>query len=141
MLIQPYLAGVICRNAVLDRSSVGNKDIARQVITLDMDISSAYLVSASFLAHPFMNAFFGIFFSLTGYFYFKAMLQDPGYVPKAGSRNQQKAIIDELLETRKFDETNFCVTCMVRRPLRSKHCKKCNRCVAKQDQYVLLVFS
>jgi ribosomal protein L40E len=62
------------------------------------------------------------------------MKEDPGFVQKAGSRVQQKAIIDELLEQRKFDETNFCVTCMVRRPLRSKHCKKCGRCVAKQDQ-------
>jgi len=63
-------------------------------------------------------------------------MEDPGFVPKAGGRNGQKGIIDELLELRKFDEANFCVTCMVRRPLRSKHCKKCNRCVAKQDQYV-----
>jgi ribosomal protein L40E len=86
------------------------------------------------MAHPFLNISFATFLGLTGLFYYKAMVQDPGYVPKAPGRNQQKEIIDELLEKRKFDETNFCVTCMVRRPLRSKHCKKCQRCVAKQDQ-------
>lgn len=63
------------------------------------------------------------------------MVSDPGYVPKPGSRNQQKAIIDGLLEDQKFDEQNFCVTCMIRRPLRSKHCKRCNRCVAKHDHH------
>jgi palmitoyltransferase ZDHHC13/17 len=62
------------------------------------------------------------------------MFEDPGFVPKGGSRSEQKGTIDELLKHRKFDEHNFCVTCMVRRPLRSKHCKKCGRCVAKQDQ-------
>jgi hypothetical protein len=25
---------------------------------------------------------------------------------------------------------------MVRKPLRSKHCKRCLRCIAKHDQYV-----
>ena len=66
------------------------------------------------------------------------MLEDPGYVPKLGSRAQQKAVIDELLSLWKFDDQNFCVTCMVRRPLRSKHCRRCSRCVAKHDQWVSL---
>lgn len=63
------------------------------------------------------------------------MLSDPGYIVKTSSRAQQKAVIDELLESRKFDEANFCVHCMVRRPLRSKHCRRCNRCVAKEDHH------
>jgi hypothetical protein len=77
---------------------------------------------------------FGTFYGLCGYFYFKTMLENPGYVPKGSSRSQQKAVIDELIEARQFDEEHFCVTCMIRRPLRSKHCKMCNRCVAKHDQ-------
>ncbi|KAE9976855.1 hypothetical protein EG328_002383 [Venturia inaequalis] len=93
------------------------------------------ILPASFSNHPFLNIFFFIFYSLCGYFYVKAMTEDPGFVPKAGGRNGQKHVIDELLELRKFDEANFCVTCMVRRPLRSKHCKRCNRCVAKQDHH------
>lgn len=49
---------------------------------------------------------------------------------------EQKAVIDELIGLWKFDESNFCVTCMIRTPLRSKHCRRCQRCVAKHDQYV-----
>ena len=64
------------------------------------------------------------------------MFYEPGFVPKLGGLTQQKAVIDELLELWKFDEQNFCVPCMVRMPLRSKHCKRCNRCVAKHDQSV-----
>jgi palmitoyltransferase ZDHHC13/17 len=62
------------------------------------------------------------------------MIQDPGFVPKPSTRRQQKAVIDELLESRQFDEQHFCTHCMIRRPLRSKHCKRCGRCVAKEDQ-------
>jgi len=82
-----------------------------------------------------MNLGFAVCFALCTYFYFKTMLADPGYVPKPGSRNQQKVVIEELLAARKFDEQHFCVTCMVRKPLRSKHCKRCNRCVAKEDHH------
>lgn len=63
------------------------------------------------------------------------MLEDPGYVPKLGSRAQQKAVIDELISLWKFDDQNFCVLCMIRQPIRSKHCKRCGRCVAKHDHH------
>lgn len=74
-------------------------------------------------------------YSLTTYFYFTTMVSDPGYIPKSGSRSAQKKVIDELLADRNFDEPHFCVLCMIRRPLRSKHCKRCNRCVAKEDHH------
>jgi len=83
----------------------------------------------------FLNLFFGIFYGLTAFFYFFAMSNDPGFVPKSASRSASKAVIDELMELRQFDENHFCVNCMVRKPLRSKHCKRCERCVAKSDHH------
>lgn len=88
----------------------------------------------TFRTNFFLNILFGGLYGLTAYFYFFTMATDPGFVPKSSSRSASKAVIDELMEMRQFDENHFCVTCMVRKPLRSKHCKRCERCVAKTDQ-------
>ncbi|GAQ47220.1 palmitoyltransferase akr1 [Aspergillus tubingensis] len=94
-----------------------------------------YVLPATYTTNPISNICFALFFSATTYFYFTAMIEDPGFVPKLGSRNQQRTVIAELFEQWKFDEENFCVACMIRKPLRSKHCKRCGRCVAKHDHH------
>ncbi|KAK2762742.1 palmitoyltransferase akr1 [Arachnomyces sp. PD_36] len=94
-----------------------------------------YVLPATYSSHGFLNFFFAAFYSLTTYFYASAMVEDPGHVPKLGSRNQQRNVITELFETWRFDEENFCVYCMIRKPLRSKHCRRCARCVAKHDHH------
>lgn len=93
------------------------------------------ILPVTFSTSPFSSLVFALAFASTSYFYFTAMHSDPGYVPKQASRNQQRAVIEELFTLWKFDEDNFCVQCMVRKPLRSKHCRRCNRCVAKQDHH------
>ena len=93
------------------------------------------VLPTTFGSYPFFNIFFGIFYGLTTYFYIIAMLGDPGYVPKHSSRNQQRVVIEELFSLWKFDEDHFCVQCMIRKPLRSKHCRRCGRCVAKHDHH------
>jgi palmitoyltransferase len=94
------------------------------------------VLPATYSTSPILNILFAVFFCATAYFYIFSMVQDPGYVPKLNSRNQQREVVKELFEQWKFDEENFCIPCMARKPLRSKHCRRCGRCVAKHDQYV-----
>ncbi|CAD6500730.1 BgTH12-06437 [Blumeria graminis f. sp. triticale] len=101
----------------------------------------ATILPATFSTHAITNLSFGVLYSFCAYFYTCTMTHDPGYVPKLSGLTQQKAVIDELLSLWKFDENNFCVPCMVRRPLRSKHCKQCRRCVAKHDHHCPWVFN
>ena len=81
-----------------------------------------------------LNVAFMLCFGLTTYFYAMTMAADPGFIPKGVSRGQTKKTIDELVEHGAFDEVHFCTQCMIRKPLRSKHCRRCGRCVAKEDQ-------
>ncbi|KAH8898383.1 Palmitoyltransferase AKR1 [Thozetella sp. PMI_491] len=91
--------------------------------------------------HWILNFAFAFFISLTAYFYITCMVHDPGFVPKPNGIAEQKAVIDELIGMWKFDEANFCVTCMIRTPLRSKHCRRCQRCVAKHDHHCPWVYN
>ncbi|KAJ5546998.1 hypothetical protein N7494_004583 [Penicillium frequentans] len=93
------------------------------------------ILPATYSSHPILNILFAVFYPLTAFFYTMAMIGDPGYVPKISSRNQQREMVKQLFELWKFDEENFCVPCMSRKPLRSKHCRRCGRCVAKHDHH------
>ncbi|KAK2788221.1 palmitoyltransferase akr1 [Onygenales sp. PD_12] len=66
------------------------------------------VLPSTYSSHPFLNFFFALFFGATTYFYSISMVEDPGYIPKLGSRNQQRDTITELFNLWKFDEDNFC---------------------------------
>ncbi|QKX59009.1 uncharacterized protein TRUGW13939_06138 [Talaromyces rugulosus] len=99
------------------------------------------VLPATWSSYPISNALFAVSYLLTTYFYIFSMAGDPGYIPKMGSRNQQREVIRELFDTWKFNEENFCIHCMVRKPLRSKHCRRCSRCVAKHDHHCPWIFN
>ena len=92
------------------------------------------ILPTTFSASILLNLAFITCFSLCTYFYSITMTADPGYIPKGVSRGQTKKTIDELVEHNAFDETHFCTLCMIRKPLRSKHCRRCGRCIAREDQ-------
>ncbi|KAF2774173.1 Palmitoyltransferase akr1, ankyrin repeat-containing protein akr1 [Teratosphaeria nubilosa] len=89
----------------------------------------------TYSTNPLLNLFFAACYGLTTYFYTLTMTADPGYIPKSASRGQTKKTIDALIEHNSFDEAHFCTQCMIRKPLRSKHCRKCGRCVAREDHH------
>ncbi|KAF4555667.1 DHHC palmitoyltransferase-like protein 3 [Elsinoe fawcettii] len=96
---------------------------------------TVHILPTTSLTSPILNLLFILAYLSTAYFYFSTMLSDPGYVPKSASRGQSKTIIEDLISHRAFDETHFCSYCMIRKPLRSKHCKRCARCVAREDHH------
>ncbi|KAK9460921.1 uncharacterized protein V1516DRAFT_624567 [Lipomyces oligophaga] len=90
---------------------------------------------ATFRTSPILNVLFFLFFSYAMMFFFKSMLMDPGFIPKPSGVTEQRQVIEELLDHREYDSRHFCIYCFARRPLRSKHCKSCDRCVAKIDHH------
>ncbi|CEJ00496.1 Putative Palmitoyltransferase [Rhizopus microsporus] len=73
--------------------------------------------------------------------FFKAVSSDPGFVKNDLSREKQRLAVEELANDNCLDARHFCLTCLVKKPLRSKHCNICNRCVARFDHHCPWIFN
>ncbi|GAA5984945.1 hypothetical protein JCM11641_005594 [Rhodosporidiobolus odoratus] len=69
------------------------------------------------------------------YNFWKACTLDPGAVKREAGEGALKETIESLVDSNNFNGMNFCLTCLVRRPLRSKHSYATGRCVARFDHY------
>lgn len=84
--------------------------------------------------HLISQAAFIISCSACAGFFYKSLRADPGYVPRADAQEMKEQIHD-LTDQGRLNGTNYCIFCMVRKPLRSKHCRTCNRCVGRFDHH------
>ncbi|GAN10451.1 palmitoyltransferase akr1 [Mucor ambiguus] len=89
----------------------------------------------------FTNLIFLITFFTAMFAFFKAVAADPGFIKKDLSREKQHRAVEELVDENMLDVRHFCLTCLIKKPLRSKHCKVCNRCVAKFDHHCPWIFN
>ncbi|ORX45842.1 ankyrin [Hesseltinella vesiculosa] len=87
------------------------------------------------------NALFVLTFVVSMMFFYKALLANPGFIISDSTLDEQQAVMLDLVTDGKLDQRHFCITCMIRKPLRSKHCKRCQRCVAKFDHHCPWIFN
>ncbi|KAH9821151.1 hypothetical protein DFH28DRAFT_951640 [Melampsora americana] len=85
--------------------------------------------------HTFTNISFAFSLLICIYNLYRAVSLDPGFIPLPKGEGELNRVVEGLVESGQFDGTHFCITCQARRPLRSKHCRLCNRCTAKFDHH------
>ncbi|KAI5475300.1 Palmitoyltransferase AKR1 [Pseudohyphozyma bogoriensis] len=81
------------------------------------------------------NLICGISILVCCYNFFRAITLDPGHVPLAINDAETKEMVEDLVEIGSFNGMNFCLSCLIRRPLRSKHSYVTKRCTARFDHY------
>lgn len=130
----PFLAGIFAGTLFWVGFQYLSAILPSKTLSSSSLSHSANTFSATLFTNTLLNVAFAVCFGLCTYFYFMTMTADPGFIPKGASRGQTKKTIDELVEHNAFNEAHFCTTCLIRKALRSKHCRRCGRCVAREDQ-------
>uniref|UniRef100_A0A8C6NIN8 Palmitoyltransferase n=1 Tax=Nothobranchius furzeri TaxID=105023 RepID=A0A8C6NIN8_NOTFU len=104
------------------------KKCFKQVLFMSVFLDFPEHLSFSTVHLPFLINTLALFYNFG-----KSWKSDPGIIK--ASEEQKKKTIVELAETGSLDLSIFCSTCLIRKPIRSKHCAVCNRCIAKFDHH------
>ncbi|KAL6621559.1 ankyrin repeat-containing domain protein [Neocallimastix sp. 'constans'] len=82
----------------------------------------------------YVHILFIIIFYISAHSYFLCLFHDPGNIPHLSIESRNK-VIQELAEQDILDSRHYCVECNIRKPIRSKHCRFCNKCVILFDHH------
>lgn len=131
------VTGVLLK--LLQRGTYGDKQKAAALM-LGVNLSSIVYISASFprfAAATGASAGYQLLTALsvvlTLWCLYKTAMTDAGVV--ATSYSEKIDNIRRLVESKSPVATKLCLTCLHRRPLRSKHCPELKACIAKFDHY------
>jgi len=125
-----------------------DQESALMKLPLSISLGTKFWLYASYFAFSYqlrsaplyVNILFWIIVPLGLFFFYKAVTTDPGTIKSNHDKDVfNKAIIQRVEMMSDSGSAilldDFCFSCLIRRPLRSKHCATCDRCVARFDHH------
>lgn len=102
------------------------------VLTL---ITFLFLLPSQLTSRPLLSILCAALASITTWSLYKLKSADPGKLALPRDDSDKDRTISQLASDGILDKRRFCTTCSIKKPLRSKHCKTCDRCVGKFDHH------
>jgi len=85
--------------------------------------------------YPIMHLYMNFHMLTTVYLFYKSSTIEPGFIlPPKSVVLTGSEIVKETRDSG-LKPKEFCPTCLIRKPMRAKHCRLCNQCVARFDHH------
>ena len=104
-------------------------------LSLLIGITFCTLLPNQLESSPFLSILCAFFGSITTWSLYKLKSSDPGKLALPRDSSDKDRTISQLASDGILDKRHFCTTCSIKKPLRSKHCKTCDRCVGRFDHH------
>lgn len=132
----------------LQKTPVMASIFAASVFLCELQILFDFLPNLYYKGYLGIICFSQVFVALCSFYFYKSMTKDPGYINSnelfAHSSTEQLKVQDEIIQLAdigQLDDRYYCVSCFARKRIRSKHCKRCNKCVSLFDHHCPWIYN